>query len=58
MYTFAVSIEEAIMNNLLLGDYQIIDDYFDFYGHEILILRKKWKMFSLRLKIWNKKTII
>ena len=40
MYTFAVSIEEAIMNNLLLGDYEVIDDYFDFYGHEILILRK------------------
>ena len=40
-YTFAVSIEEAIMNNLLVsGDYQIIHDYFDFYGHEILILRK------------------
>lgn len=39
-YTFAVSIEEAIMNNLLLGGYEVIDDYFDFYGHEILILKK------------------
>ena len=41
MYTFAVSIEEAIMNNLLLGDYEVIYNYFDFYEHEILILRKK-----------------
>ena len=58
-YTFAVDIYEALEIGLLVsGEYQIIDSFYDYYGRQILILRKKWKMFSLRLKTLTKNTII
>ena len=59
-YTFAVDIYEALEIGLLVsGEYQIIDSFYDYYGRQILILRKKrkcfhWGWFSIAKKLLYK----
>lgn len=41
MYTFIVSYEEAILTNMLNGDYIVVTTVEDYWGNELLVLKNK-----------------